>query len=196
MKDVHVRARIGAYRRLLQTGKATFFDMICEERLLLALDQLHHYAHWITPVVLDVRFDTHFFIARHPIGQRAVADGTETTDGAWMTPQEALKENLKQRITLSPPALIILEELASCRESYDVFGSMKDKSPIVPIYVPLSEGYFVVFPWDPDYEDMEAGNMEYPLDHGQLSLPTDRTTRVVYRNGRAFPYRKLRIEGQ
>jgi len=74
-----------------------------KEKLFLALDQLHYYAHWITPEARSERFDTRFFLARHPGEQEASSDQQETTVGLWLTPQKALEENLRGNTFLSHP---------------------------------------------------------------------------------------------
>src|SRR5690349_9020604 len=38
------------------------------------------YSRWITPELLKIRFDTHFFVVRAPAGARAVCDGVECVD--------------------------------------------------------------------------------------------------------------------
>jgi len=67
------------YRALLQKGAITICQMAQEEKLLFALDQLHYYAHWITPEARSERFDTRFFLTRYPLGQEASHDQKETT---------------------------------------------------------------------------------------------------------------------
>src|ERR1700712_960839 len=46
-------------------------------------DELVKYSRWITPELIEVRFDTHFFLARAPQGTRAVPDGVECVDLRW-----------------------------------------------------------------------------------------------------------------
>jgi hypothetical protein len=49
-----------------------------------------HWAHWITPEAWPKRFDTHFFLAEAPEGQRATHDDLETTESVWIAPEVAL----------------------------------------------------------------------------------------------------------
>ena len=95
--------KFGHHRTLLYEGKITLLTLLKQEKLSLAADRLCHYAHWITPIARPIRFDTHFFVARCPDGQTASPDRLETSEGLWMTPYEALEENLKGSSTLSPP---------------------------------------------------------------------------------------------
>jgi 8-oxo-dGTP pyrophosphatase MutT (NUDIX family) len=68
----------------VSSGGNAFVDMVCEEDLELALEQLVPYAHWVTPEVSPKRFDTHFFIAAAPPGQVAQHDGSEAVDSFWV----------------------------------------------------------------------------------------------------------------
>lgn len=69
---------------------------------------------WITPEQEPKRFDTRFFFALVPSLQRhdAAADGTEVTEGDWMTPRAALDAYAKGTLSLAPPTMVTLEELA------------------------------------------------------------------------------------
>src|SRR4030066_688418 len=122
-KNEEDRQRFVDYRDQLQKGKTTICQIAKESNILLALDQLYYYAHWITPEARSERFDTRFFLARHPEGQEANHDRKETTAGIWRTPQRALEENLKGELVLSPPTLKTLEDLAQLRTIDEVFAS-------------------------------------------------------------------------
>ncbi len=78
------------------------------------VDALAPIGWWITPEAEPKRFDTRFFFAVVPPLQRhdAAADGTEVTEGVWMTPSAALESYAKGAIALAPPTLVTLEELA------------------------------------------------------------------------------------
>src|SRR3989304_1560681 len=103
IKNRNEQEKFSNYRTLLQRDGITICQMAQEEKLLFALDQLHYYAHWITPEARSERFDTRFFLARYPSGQEASHDQKETTVGIWITPKKALEENLKGDFILSPP---------------------------------------------------------------------------------------------
>lgn len=83
-------ARYQGYREAFQQRRGSLIDMARAERLTLATDQLHYFAHWITPEGLPKRFDTHFFIAAAPEQQEAAYDRLETSAGAWINPAAAL----------------------------------------------------------------------------------------------------------
>ncbi|HEU5348649.1 MAG TPA: NUDIX hydrolase [Ktedonobacterales bacterium] len=82
-------ARMAAYRVALQRRQLTMAALAQQEELVLATDALTAWAHWITPEAFPKRFDTHFFLAEMPATQEAAHDHLETTDGVWITPEDA-----------------------------------------------------------------------------------------------------------
>jgi 8-oxo-dGTP pyrophosphatase MutT (NUDIX family) len=91
------------HRVALCEGKVSFAEIIARNELVLALDQLVPYAHWITPVVAPKRFDTWFFLAAAPPEQLGRHDGKESTDSIWLPPQEALDGSVSGRFKLPFP---------------------------------------------------------------------------------------------
>lgn len=90
-------------REALCTGKISFAQIVIDNDLVLALDQLVPYAHWITPTPLKKRFDTWFFIAQAPPEQIGAHDGRESTDAVWLSPREAIEGGADGRFTLPFP---------------------------------------------------------------------------------------------
>ncbi len=178
------------YRQSLQKAGLTICEMAQKEKLLFALDQLHYYAHWITPEARSERFDTRFFLARYPSGQEASHDQKETTAGAWITPQKALEENLKEEVALSPPTLKTLEDLSRFKTIEEIFASLRNREikPILPVLTKISSGPLILFPWDPEYALFQKGEIPSPVNHGHLSQPGDDTTRVILKEGIWLPY--------
>jgi 8-oxo-dGTP pyrophosphatase MutT (NUDIX family) len=190
LKDPEERQRFLCYRESLQKDKKSICEMAQKENLFFALDQLHYYAHWITPEARSERFDTRFFLTRYPLGQEATHDQKETTAGAWLTPQEALKENLTGEVVLSPPTLKTLEDLSRFENIEKIFHSLKkeDIQPILPILTKISDHPLLVFPWDPEYDIFQKGQIPSPVNHGRPSRPGDNTTRLLMSQGRWLPY--------
>jgi 8-oxo-dGTP pyrophosphatase MutT (NUDIX family) len=192
LEEPAARSRFRSYRGLIAQHTMDLKSLADKEGLILSVEGLCHFAHWITPEARPIRFDAHFFICPAPPGQEASADEEETTAGVWLAPEEALKENLAGRITLSPPTLATLEEMAPFR-SLDALLAMAGERivpTIRPVFVDLRDEQLVVFPWDADFLRLAAGDIPHPIDHGSLSGAGDDTTRLVIRKGRNFPYRK------
>ncbi len=88
------------HRAALCEGRMSFARILSDDGLVLALDQLAHYAHWITPEGQPKRFDTHFFVAKAPPEQVGAHDGRESTDSIWVSPREALEGGASGRFKL------------------------------------------------------------------------------------------------
>ena len=61
-----------------------------EEEAAIALPDpgaLVRFSRWITPAMVSIRFDTHFFLAAAPDGADPKPDGGETVDLGWFTPR-------------------------------------------------------------------------------------------------------------
>jgi hypothetical protein len=98
-------------RDAIAKGEQSFLAAIADHGLVLALDQLCAYAHWITPMGMPKRFDTHFFIAHTPPNQSALGDGGEVTEAVWVQPAEALAAARDGRRKIIFPTRLNLELL-------------------------------------------------------------------------------------
>src|SRR5690242_14270823 len=92
-----------AHRADLNEGKITFLKVLTDNGMMLALDELVPYAHWITPEGMPKRFDTWFFLAAAPPDQLGAHDGKESTDSIWVSPREALAGGETGRFKLPFP---------------------------------------------------------------------------------------------
>jgi len=73
--------------------------------------ELVKFSRWITPEQVQIRFDTHFFLALLPDGQEARIDGEECVDVGWFTPERALAAAAAGEIALVFPTIKHLEQL-------------------------------------------------------------------------------------
>ncbi|SVD18262.1 uncharacterized protein METZ01_LOCUS371116, partial [marine metagenome] len=83
------------YRNRLNEGESILEEMNLKEDILLATDRLAYLSHWITPKVEKRRYTTRFFVAQAPAGQIALHDGTESINSLWISPQKAIKKQIK-----------------------------------------------------------------------------------------------------
>lgn len=169
-----------------------FLGILNEAGVQPAIGELYYCANWVTPEGRPVRFDTHFFIARLPEGQEAVADPRESSLGQWMTPADALAGNLRGTVPLSPPTLKTLEDIAPFRTTDEVLTSLPSGpvSPVLPVWVESAARTLLVFPWDADYEAYRAGGPEGAGGNGRLWAPGAATTRLELDGNRWVPYSK------
>jgi 8-oxo-dGTP pyrophosphatase MutT (NUDIX family) len=89
-----------------------FIDLIRGADLTLAMDLLVRFAHWITPVGLPKRFDTHFFLVAAPVGQAGAHDGSESIEGFWIRPADALRDAAEGRRSIVPATRLNLQRLS------------------------------------------------------------------------------------
>jgi 8-oxo-dGTP pyrophosphatase MutT (NUDIX family) len=80
-----------AHRVALNKGEQKFSEIIRTSGIVPALDLLTPFAHWITPVGMPKRFDTHFYLAVAPADQLGAHDGSESVDSVWVRPGEAVE---------------------------------------------------------------------------------------------------------
>ena len=92
--------------------RARFVDVIRAANLELATDLLVRFAHWITPIGLPKRYDTHFFIVAAPIDQAGAHDGSESVEGYWVRPVVALQEAKDRKRSIVPVTRLNLLRLA------------------------------------------------------------------------------------
>ena len=107
-----VQQRFSAYRDPLHDGQMSMLDICQKEALKLAVDHVHYYNRFVTPLGRPRRFDTCFFIAGAPESQRGSHDEQETVASIWITPQEALARHAAKEFDLMTVTRMQLEALA------------------------------------------------------------------------------------
>ena len=107
-RDQSEAVRFDGYRAALAAGKLGLAELARREELRLATDRVRYFSHWITPASAPARFDTRFFVAAMPPGQRTAHHRGETVSGSWVTPAEALARHAAQRWQMIHPTLTTL----------------------------------------------------------------------------------------
>src|SRR5580704_4367125 len=143
-----------AHRAALCEGKTTFLKVLTDNGMLLALDELVPYAHWITPEGMPKRFDTWFFVAAAPPEQAGAHDGKESTDSIWASPREALAGGESGRFKLPFPTtrnLIRLGKQPSVKAALD---DSKGKAivTVMPVMTKLNGGRQLRIPLEAGYD--------------------------------------------
>jgi 8-oxo-dGTP pyrophosphatase MutT (NUDIX family) len=90
--DAASATALSPWRPKLNDSEVGLAEFLQKEGLRLALDTLVPFAHWITPVFMPKRFDTHFYLAEAPKGQLGRHDGSESVDSVWVHPLAALED--------------------------------------------------------------------------------------------------------
>ena len=128
-----------ADRHALLDRSVSLAELLARRSLVLRADLLRPWSRWITPVIEPRRFDTRFFAAALPGGQRTRDVGGEASEVAWVAPAQALKAGERGEIRLFPPTAVTLSELAACGNLDTVLAGPREVAPIIP-EVQLREG--------------------------------------------------------
>jgi 8-oxo-dGTP pyrophosphatase MutT (NUDIX family) len=143
-----------AHRTELCERKTTFREVLTDSGILLALDELVPYAHWITPEGVPKRFDTWFFLAAAPPEQVGAHDGKESTDSIWLSPREALAGGESGRFKLPFPTtrnLIRLGKQPRVRAALDDAGG-RPIVTVMPVVTKVNGGRQLRIPLEAGYD--------------------------------------------
>ena len=142
------------HRAALCEGKTIFPNVLADNKLSLALDELVPYAHWITPEGMPKRFDTWFFLASAPPAQAGAHDGKESTDSIWVSPREALEGGESGRFKLPFPTtrnLIRLGKQPNVRAALDEMRG-KPIVTVMPVMTKINGGRQLRIPKEAGYD--------------------------------------------
>jgi 8-oxo-dGTP pyrophosphatase MutT (NUDIX family) len=119
---------------------------------------LHPWSRWITPEVVPVRFDTHFFVALAPAHAPPRVDGAEVDDAGWFHPQAALDSHREGELKLVFPTIRTLETLVPYADAEQVLAAApeRDLEPILPRVVGTRADHRVLLPGEAGYDDAAA----------------------------------------
>jgi 8-oxo-dGTP pyrophosphatase MutT (NUDIX family) len=135
-----------ADRQALIDRTFSFADFLDRRGLVLRSDLLRPWAHWITPVIETRRYDTRFFMAAIPPGQRAGGVSTETDRAAWLSAGEAVARARAGELVLLPPTLVTLLELTEYDSVAAVLGAGRDIIPRLPEAAIVDDEVYLVMP--------------------------------------------------
>jgi 8-oxo-dGTP pyrophosphatase MutT (NUDIX family) len=115
--------------------------------------ELVKFSRWITPAQVQIRFDTHFFLAPLPAGQEPMIDGEECVDLGWFTPVAALEAHRGGEIPLVFPTIKHLEQLSDFASVEELLSYARGRTvePVEPRVVLEGEVARILLPGDPGY---------------------------------------------
>lgn len=119
-------------RQALLNRSVSLAGLLTRRGLVLRSDLLRPWGHWITPAVEPKRYDTRFFVAAMPAGQRARDVSTESDHAVWARPDEAAERALAGEWPMLPPTLATLAELAEFQAVADVLAASRTVVPYEP----------------------------------------------------------------
>jgi 8-oxo-dGTP pyrophosphatase MutT (NUDIX family) len=111
------------------------------------------FSQWITPAAVQIRFDTHFFLACLPDGQEPRIDGEECVDLGWFAPAGALEAHRAGELELVFPTIKHLEQLGGFQSVAELlaYARGRDVQPVEPRVVLEGEVARILLPGEPGY---------------------------------------------
>ncbi|MET9429860.1 NUDIX hydrolase [Streptomyces sp. NPDC003036] len=101
-----------ADRAALVARELAFAEFLDRRGLVLRSDLLGAWARWITPEFEPRRYDTWFFVAALPEGQRTRNASTEADRTVWIRPADAAAGYDRGELLMMPPTIATLRALA------------------------------------------------------------------------------------
>lgn len=156
----------------------SFASVLAQNQWQLDTRSLVPWSRWITPrrpSHTEKRFDTRFFLASMPGGQRAEQDEHEITEARWITPRQGLVQYRDRQIDLIAPQIIGLMHLMGLPDVASALADARSRMPplIEPHVFDQGDERVLCYPGDP----------EHPVQ--TRALPA--TTRLIWRNQRFHP---------
>ncbi|MBU2511132.1 NUDIX hydrolase [bacterium] len=155
------------YRKKLENNNIGLYEFLKKENLVADTRSLVSYAHWITPIVMPKRFDTHFFLVKAPEGQIGKHDGSESVDSLWITPKQALLDYEQGKRTIVFPTRMNIRKLLPFDTVEQVMETVKKEKleTICPWIEDRKEGQFLCIPKEAGYGISEI-SVEQLLKNG------------------------------
>ena len=146
-------AQLSDYREKIHAGDISFAAFLEQEQLRLACDVLIPFAHWVTPSMMQKRFDTWFYLAVAPSDHLAVHDGTESVDSIWISPENALIGEKEGTYTIIFPTRLNIELLGESGTVSTAISaaSHHDIKTVLPWTETREDGTYLCIPSDAGY---------------------------------------------
>ncbi|MFF5127688.1 NUDIX hydrolase [Streptomyces syringium] len=122
-----------ADRAALVTRELSFADFLDRRGLVLRSDLLGGWARWITPEFEPRRYDTWFFVAALPEGQRTRNASTEADHTVWAAPADAAAGYDRGELLMMPPTISTLRALLPYGTVAEVLAAAReaDLTPVL-----------------------------------------------------------------
>lgn len=141
-----------ADRAALVARELSFADFLARRGLVVRSDLLGAWARWITPEFEPRRYDTWFFVAVLPEGQRTRNASTEADRTVWIRPAEAAAGYDRGELLMMPPTISTLRSLLSYETAAAALAAAGDRDLEPVLARARVEGDEIVLSW-PGHEE-------------------------------------------
>lgn len=122
-----------ADRAALVARDLSFAEFLESRGLVLRSDLLGAWTRWITPEFEPRRYDTWFFVAALPEGQRTRNASTEADRTVWIRPADARDGYDKGDLLMMPPTIATLRQLGAYATAAEALAAApgRDMTPVL-----------------------------------------------------------------
>jgi 8-oxo-dGTP pyrophosphatase MutT (NUDIX family) len=122
-----------ADRRALVARELSFAEFLARRELVLRSDLLGPWARWITPEFEERRYDTWFFLAALPEGQRTRDVSGEADHTVWLGAAEGVEGYDRGELLMMPPTIATLRALVPYTGVADALAASatRDLTPVL-----------------------------------------------------------------
>jgi 8-oxo-dGTP pyrophosphatase MutT (NUDIX family) len=133
-----------ADRLALVEHRSSLAELLSRRALVLRSDLLAGWSRWVTPEFERRRYDTAFFVAALPAGQRARDVSGEADQAVWIRPATAIAEYEAGRAPMLPPTFSTLRAVAGFASAAAATASARERviHPISPLLRQDEDGRF------------------------------------------------------
>ena len=161
--DPEVAERFTLHRKAVDSGEKRLVEVCEQERLQLAVADIHYFSHWITPLGAPRRYDTRFFVAAAPPEQVPLHDDRETIANLWVRPSDALERCKRGELDMIFPTIKNLQAITRFERSQDLLDAAAAIAEVPTILPRISQdeghGVRILLPGDDGYEDAVGGTL-------------------------------------
>ncbi|MEU1040246.1 NUDIX hydrolase [Streptomyces sp. NPDC005907] len=136
-----------ADRAALVARDLSFAEFLDRRGLVLRSDLLGAWTRWITPEFEPRRYDTWFFVAALPEGQRTRNASTEADRTVWIRPADAARGYDRGELLMMPPTIATLRQLLPYATAADALAAAQGRDLTPVLAQARLEGDEVVLSW-------------------------------------------------
>jgi 8-oxo-dGTP pyrophosphatase MutT (NUDIX family) len=125
-------------RRALVSRDVSLAEFLARRQLVLRSDLLGGWSRWVTPEFEPRRYDTAFFVAALPAGQRTRDVSGEAEGTVWAQPSAAIADHESGRALMLPPTITSLRELSPYGSAAEAVAAAADRD-LKPIMATVSQ---------------------------------------------------------
>jgi 8-oxo-dGTP pyrophosphatase MutT (NUDIX family) len=149
-------------RLALVDGALALSDVLARRSLVVRADLLRPWAHWVTPEWQPRRFDTRFFLAALPAGQRTRDVGGEADRVTWLPVTEAFDGFRSGSLAMMNATASMLRDLSAHIDVASAMAAPRRVRPVRPRPL-LSDGR-LEYVYDGEHGPASLSELVEPLD--------------------------------